>query len=332
VSPPSTGTSPPIGTTTPPTPAPGNLACQLSGKPPAALASNLVNPYRVAVADDIVYFTDVNAFTVSAVGTGGGPVTVLASGQYAAEGISVDAQNVYFTTLYGIFSVPRAGGEVATLAGNLLNPTDIAIDGANAYFVIGQDDPNDDAFGLVDSVPLAGGAVSSLGKSPADIFSVAVDATSVYWTSSGGQNGGMDGQIYKAPKGGGASQLLAENLWLPTALVVDGDDVFFTGGLTAYVARVSIDGGPVTMLTNAGSSGGGIAVDASNVYWTDLDEGTLNCIPRGGGQVTVLVDGLNYPSSIAVDANGIYWADTAWLDGEVGGAGPFNGQIDMLPK
>jgi hypothetical protein len=52
VTPPPTGTSPPIGTTTPPTPAPapapGSLSCQLSGKPPAVLASNLVNPYRVA--------------------------------------------------------------------------------------------------------------------------------------------------------------------------------------------------------------------------------------------------------------------------------------------
>src|SRR5262245_14304472 len=72
--PPPTGVPP-----SPPSPPPG------ADTGPVVLASRLVNPWRIAVDATNVYFTDINANTVSAVPIAGGPVKVLATDQFGAS-------------------------------------------------------------------------------------------------------------------------------------------------------------------------------------------------------------------------------------------------------
>jgi hypothetical protein len=84
-----------------------------------------------------VYWTDkTNPGTVKSAPAGGGPATVIASGQLAPFGIAVDSQYVYWTNFDGntVVKSPLAGGTEYVLASSVNVPTAIAVDATNVYW------------------------------------------------------------------------------------------------------------------------------------------------------------------------------------------------------
>ncbi len=113
----------------------------------------------------------------------GGPAAVVAPTVGYANGIGIDATNVYWTTADGgVYQAPKTGGTPL-----LLNPLDndpfpvgVVSDGSNVYFT----DYNEGAGfgGYLRRVPVGGGSVSTLSSvgSPSHVV---VDNRCVYWTT-----------------------------------------------------------------------------------------------------------------------------------------------------
>jgi hypothetical protein len=78
---------------------------------------------------------------------------------------------------------------------------------------------------------------------------------------------------------------------------------------------------PPGVLADGQSGPSAIAVDGANVYWTNFNGGQVMKCAIGGcsNNPTTLASGQNYPSGLAVDATSVYWTDqgTTGSDGTV---------------
>ncbi len=98
----------------------------------------------------------------------------------------------------------------------------------------------------------------------------------------------------------------------PTALVLDGDWVYFSGGGSFLsVARVPKKGGKVQALSPTWSYD--IAVDDTYVYWTWPVGaiGSVRRVPKAGGNTDIFASWQGGAEGIAVDATSIYVGDFA---------------------
>jgi hypothetical protein len=199
----------------------------------SVLASGLINPFDVTVDSKSVYWTEqgpnnpqtTNGMTLSAllsgatplpeggvdagdaaVGAydGGGPVTVLASGQYLPMWIAVDSANVYWTTWgdqqpgHGtVMQAPLAGPDAGTpiILATDHRPSALAVDTGFVYWETNTDP------GTVTKVPIGGGTPVTLATGQHTPQSLALDSTNVYWTTAGTPAGNYnDGAIMKVAK------------------------------------------------------------------------------------------------------------------------------------
>lgn len=234
----------------------------------ATLAS-ASNPSAVAVDDARVYWADLGNGSVASVPLDGGMASTLASGQAEANGIALDAVNVYWT------NGGMCAGAGVTCAG----------DG-----------------GTVMSVPLDGGNVATLVAGQSGPFAVAVNATSVYWTDYNA------GTVMKAPLDGGAPSTLASGQASPSRIAVDAANVYWLTSNGGTVMAVPLDGGTSVTLAAGQLYPSGIAVDGTSVYWTAKDD-TVKKVAVDGGAVTTIATGMNGPRGIAVDGTSVYWAN-----------------------
>jgi len=136
----------------------------------------------------------------------GSNVIVLASG-YAGSvnGLTVDANNVYFTVApgpNGVFQVPIGGGTVTTLASgqSLTSYAPLVTDGQNVYWMAG---------GVVRKTPVGGGPITNLASCATidstapcggQYDSMAIDSTYVYWTDESEVLSGGSGTLFKTLK------------------------------------------------------------------------------------------------------------------------------------
>jgi hypothetical protein len=109
----------------------------------------------------------------------------------------------------------------------------------------------------------------ALGQSPR---ALAVDATHVYWINeplpvASGTDAGARGQVARAPKGGGAVEILADGLVQPTFLSLRGSTLYIVDAGRGDILRMGTDGRNKLTLAGGISSLGGIDVDASCVYF-----------------------------------------------------------------
>jgi uncharacterized delta-60 repeat protein len=271
----------------------------------------------------IYWVNNVPNGTVNKVPRGGGPVTVLASGQHYPTSVAVDSTHVYWTTYGGeINAVPLGGGTVTTLASGQHSPVSVAVDGTHVYWINTGTWGGSD--GAVNEVPLGGGKVTTLASGQGTPVSLAVDGTQVYWVTYGIE-GASDGTVNEAPVGGGTVTTLATGQNAPTAVAVHGTHVYWVDCWGGTVNKVAIGGGIVNTLATGQECPESVAVDGTHVYWTGYwwsNNEPVNEVPVGGGSVTTIGrTGTDEPSPVALDGTHVYWAaaQTAVQKAQLGG-------------
>jgi sugar lactone lactonase YvrE len=198
-----------------------------------------VYPEGVAVAATGVYFTGED--TVRTVPLDGGSPVTLATMQTYADGVTLDAQRIYWATngnslgsAGGVVTLPIDGGTPLTLASDNGGPSTIAVSGGSVYW-------SDSMYtfpGGVQSIPIGSdGGVSPtsivMASGQAVVASFAIDGNTLYYSSN-------DGSVHKAPLDGSAKPtLLASGLKTPQAVRVDATSVYFTDNTAGTVTKVT---------------------------------------------------------------------------------------------
>ena len=97
----------------------------------------------------------------------------------------------------------------------------------------------------------------------------------------------------------------------PWGLAVDGAYVYWSDRGLGQIAKVPIQGGPVTVLVSNQSSYP-IAIDDDSVYWDTTEGGVMKVSKLGGTPISLT--GASWPGEVgfglAVDATSVYWTDS----------------------
>lgn len=244
----------------------------------------LARPFRaggIAVAGDSVYFTSYDAGTDASpslirVPKRGGKAVKLSSG-LLPEHIAVSGQFVYGTAEapnvgYVPAQVPLAGGTLRPLVqtpptqlGEAMRHA-VAVDEDAVYWGTASDFA---APSTIVKVPLKGGSSQTWASVETTAYGIALDPTNVYWVTSN--------EVLKIPRASGLPERLAVNHGRGgfQGIAVEGKYVYWTDhGNGGSVSKVSVDGGPVTILADGLQHPAGIAVDDTSVYWANANQGT----------------------------------------------------------
>lgn len=266
---------------------------------------------RIAVDGTYLYWASKSG--VKRVPVNGGASSTIAplgDGETFANGITIHAGNVFWTTgalTLGKGTVSRVlvdGGSPLTLA-TAQDGLSIAADDTNVYW---------QEVASLKKVAVDGGATSFVSSGGGFVGAIALNGGVLYWGST---------KIMKASVTGGAPIPLTTNILTgETPIAADATNVYFINAGT--LSKVAVGGGtPITLATPGSSSDTAIAVDETHVYYTTSPGATTNDariakVPIGGGTPTVIASNLPAPVDLTVDANSVYW---------IGG-----GVIRRLPK
>src|SRR5262249_38503405 len=122
------------------------------------------------------------------------------------------------------------------------------------------------------------------------------------------------------PVNGGSVTTLATGLAEPTAIAVDGTNIYWierAGGSGGSLKTIPISGGiPTTLASGFLNAQNHMALDATSIYWGDGKiggGGVIKKVAKSGGFVTTLVGSgiLALETAIAVDASNVYFTDGA---------------------
>lgn len=237
------------------------------------LATDLVQPARVALHGDNVYWVT-NQGLVGRTPKDGGLSQVLATGEQFLD-VAVDEGHVYAADpLPGAGAIVRvnlANGEAETLAGNggAWAASTLAVDEGHIYWADAAVKRLMTA-SKVDLLPQVLFEAPSGGSSaPGTLEGLAVDAQNVYWAAPR-LCGSADGSIMSIAKEGGTPNILVSNRSL---------------------------------------CGANLAVDGTSVFWTEPDEGRVMKAPKTGGEPKTVACGQALPVEIAIDDDHVYWTN-----------------------
>lgn len=132
--------------------------------------------------------------------------------------------------------------------------------------------------------------------------------------------------VASVPIHGGAVLVIAADQKRPTAIAIDGKNVYWTNPARAgsgsfkktdpdygaTVVAAPLGGGIPRVLTSDQKYPEAIAVDAMSVYWTNLSlddrgAGAVMKVPLAGGSPTVLAAHQNMPMGLAVLGKFVFW-------------------------
>jgi hypothetical protein len=163
------------------------------------------------------------------------------------EGVTVDAENVYWTTRG---NTPGAG----MVAGTVMK------------------------------APLGGGSAIQLTSDPPHVpRAVAVDAQSVYWTDPLGEGDtSSTGALKKVSLTGEQEQTLVTDLEFADNLALDADGICWTvdGPTFTGVMQASFDGSGATRLAGMQGETHALVVRPTGIYWTCYSEGAIHELLR----------------------------------------------------
>jgi hypothetical protein len=205
----------------------------------------------------------------------------LSSNETGAGAITVDANNVYWVTQWGVQDYPTSG-DVRQIANTGGTPITVA------------------------NQPLSGNS---------GLNGIAVDSSNVYWTYTTEFAGSG---IVKAPIGGGAPTTLSTVGigYSESNIAINGSGLYFYNpsltntGTTAGIQRLSLDGQTLTTITSWNTTNRALSdlvIDSSYVYWTDAESQGVYRAPLAGGSPTALATGQQYVFGIAVSASNVFW-------------------------
>jgi sugar lactone lactonase YvrE len=240
-------------------------------------------------------------------------------GSAAIEALAADAENVYFTEVWGqsvihadLKSVPRAGGEARVLWSEEGVTLGLAVDDGNVYFGASTASVT----GVL-RVPVAGGkselvAASTASPGPS---SVAVNSTGVYWVDL------ASGNLMRLAPSAAQPVVVADAedvLAYGTPLALTGSELYW--GSNGGVMGVGLARGETRSVAKGLDTAGSIVADASAVYWID-QPATGSAVLRKvalstdgtPGASSIIAEGLQVmgelvPQGLALDGTFVYWA------------------------
>jgi len=226
------------------------------------------------------------------------------------RGLSLDTNDVYYTTGIRLSAIAKAGGDTRILAPQF-SSQQIAVHADDVYGVPGDYGPYD----RIAKIPAKGGEAKELltSKRPArelgpnGFSSVAVDASGIYVTDSGGN------RLVRYSLEGDKPKILASRVDKPYALAIVGPDVYFNLAQKGELMIVSKAGGAARKLASGLSIKAHIAADEKGVYTTlaGKDESQILVkVPAKGGELTPIapVPAPQTVEAIALDGDCMYWA------------------------
>jgi hypothetical protein len=237
-------------------------------------------------------FEDFIATIVSAVGAGGPP-------------LAVDNANAYFADPFALKKVSLEGGIVETLASNLITDdiSALATDGQFVYWLTEGRHPK------VRKIPVDGGLIEELvpfrnfrsyagGK-------LVLESGFLYWTEVSNTVPPADA-IMKVSVNGGPPVTVAAGIPGLGDFAVAGADLYFIqGGFPDTLRRISINGGPVSILAGV-NNGSAIAADDNYAYWVNFFE--LGVV-SDNGITQRWFNPFSGAITLAVDHGGVYWIE-----------------------
>lgn len=159
---------------------------------------------------------------------------------------------------------------------------------------------------VVTEPPPAGARLVAAGA----VVDLALDATYVYFADIAA------GTLARAPKAGGAAQVLASGLDRPVHVAVGPRDALVQTN-DGHVRRVPLAGGDA-VIVGASRAPGVVALDGDRAAWGDnAYPGAIFAAPLGGGDAAKLVDGKSLGaeavavSGLAIEAGTVIFADLA---------------------
>jgi hypothetical protein len=256
-----------------------------------------------------------------------------------ADGIALDATNVYYGSGLAVFAVDKTGGNPKQLTSVQTAVHEVAVDASTVFFTAGAH--------TLYSVSKSGGSAQILDASGGteQYNDIATDGVHVYYTVTKDMSS-YDGDLRRVPVGGGASEVVSSVSGSdPKGIALDGTDAYFANSLGGKILKAPKDGsqwtqvvsGPIrpqsiavgqsliyycdsqasagygakaggtSTIVAGGSPGRDVVLDPSFVYWTSPSSGTVSRSGLGSGTSVPLVTSYGEPWSIAVDASGVYF-------------------------
>ena len=254
----------------------------------AMLAENLYLPRRFAIYGSELYFVESYDETVSwpytdgriaKISQNGGTVQTIISGatkplpdyrgSFGTIPFTTDYSYVYFADADSIKKVPISGGVVEKIdrftqySDNPQFPKiptgdiqSIATDGEFVYF--------NDKSCTIWKIPVDGGEALVLANYPDHCEGpIRIVGDMIYWAAST--------SIKKINKNGGSIVTVATDLPYISDLIVDRENIYFSGNDTGKIYRISVNGGSYTTISSIGLSGSWniLTLDHDNVYVID---------------------------------------------------------------
>lgn len=281
-------------------PAPVTAPTPPSSTGPQVLAEDVREATAINVDADAVYWTSIGSDALGGVvrwSKRDSSTKTLADAQAAPFALTSAGEPLYWLNTKSrsgaVMSVPRSGGAATTLAAVETQSDGLVLSKGSLFFVDGR------AEGTISSVPATGGPKQTVA-SVTSAFSLAYDGSNFFYLidavmkvspSGGAASRISDPCFYPTTLQVDESQVY----WA----CQDGTlrTVAKTGGTTRTLFSRAVGGGNI----------GGLVLDAGNVYFTSMSDGTVARVSKQGGPVTVLASGEFTPGPIAVDEAFVYY-------------------------
>jgi hypothetical protein len=214
--------------------------------------------------------------------------TLISGDQDQPSEVTVDDESVYWVNNYSaVQKVSKAGGA----------PTTIATGRAIYRLFVDKDYLYFSALGEIRRVNKNGGDPITIATVPSMGYqgypSLAMDETNIYFMDA------IDDYRYKVVKvsksGGAPVTLASRKIYLPTGLVSDGANLYWTDLASSTVKRVNVNGGP-TVIFGTCNNPAGIAADADRVYCLRKSGEVVGFRKIGGGSIKPSAVGNYYPA------------------------------------
>ncbi len=268
--------------------------------------------HSLRVSDGFAYWVDLDPddaldrSAIRRVAVTGGATTTLFDKQYDLENVAVAGNTLYWFRASkpdggkSLYSGPVGGGKAIKLVPSDTIFGEIMADASGVYW------PTEGHLNHLSSGTSSTVLASQDAGVNGSFSNVVADAQSVYWVEAG--------EVFSAPRGGGAARNLASLPWA-RSLATDGTTLYVAvlGGTgvpepLGTIYAVYADGAPPKALTPAARPYG-IAADARFVFFTSssAQEGSIRRWDKSTGQVVVLARTTRTPRAIAIDDANVYW-------------------------